>query len=77
MIRAVTTVQLAMLLSLPTTRAFAYQKPPDFDALARRISSQHSEEDVVQCLLLDTMVPRQRIDLQFGPPVAGSLSDET
>lgn len=29
----------------------------------------------MRCLLLDTMLPRQRVQLQFGPPVSTALSE--
>ena len=48
-------------------------KPPDYSALSRRIANQQSQVSTVQCLLLDTMVPRQRIEVSFGPPVSELL----
>ena len=43
---------------------------PDYSILSRRIGSQQSSEAEVRCLLLDSMVSRQRLTLQFAPPVS-------
>ena len=53
----------------------ALSRPPDYTVLSRRISSSKSGEASVRCLLLDNMLPRQRVQLQFGPPVSTALSE--
>lgn len=60
---------------LVSLAAAAFPKPPDYNILSRRISSRRSEEADVQCLLLDSMVPRQRVEMQFGPPITQILHD--
>ena len=61
-------------LLLPRASALATPKL-DLSALSRRIASQQADEATVQCLLLDAMLPRQRVQLQFGPPVSSMLSE--
>ena len=64
------------LLGLLPPRASALATPKlDLSALSRRIASQQADEATVQCLLLDAMLPRQRISCQFGPPVSTMLSE--
>jgi len=50
-------------------------KPPDYSVLNRRVANFGSDEALVQCLVLDSMVPRQRIQLPFGPPVSHVLKE--
>ena len=66
---------LAFMLPLVALVAAFPRKPPDFNILSRRIDAQKSEEGTCRCLMLDTMVPRQRLNLQFGPPVTGYLRE--
>ena len=47
---------------------------PDYDKLNTRLESKKREVESVRCMLLDTMLPRQRIEMQFGPPVSVLLS---
>ena len=58
---------LTALLSL------GFPKPPDYSVLSRRLASLKSDEATVTCLLLDSMLPRQRAEVQFLPPVATVL----
>ena len=53
--------------------ALGFPKPPDYSVLSRRLSSLQSDESAVSCLLLDSMLPRQRAEVQFVPPVATVL----
>ena len=53
----------------------AERKPPDFNVLSRRVAATQNDESTITCLLMDSMVPRQRIDLQFGPPVSGMIGE--
>jgi hypothetical protein len=69
--RAPRALVLATLLVLPAVTAMAM---PDYSVLTRRVNSLQSEEAAVTCLLVDTMVPRQRLNLQFGPPMSTALS---
>jgi hypothetical protein len=64
-----------LLLPLLVAGASAFPKPDPLKILSRRINSQKSDETIMRCLLLDTMVPRQRITLQFGPPVSHYLTE--
>jgi len=54
--------------------ASAFPATPDYSVLSRRITSSQAEESTVQCLRLDALLPMQRIDVQFGPPVCETLS---
>lgn len=44
-----------------------------YSVLERRIAALGSEEAEVQCILLDCMVPRQRFEQNFPPPVGDML----
>jgi hypothetical protein len=44
-------------------------------ALKRRIASLQTSEAKVQCLVLDAMVPLQRLPLQIGPPFVQALRE--
>lgn len=60
-------------LLLPAAAA-SLAKPPDYKVLARRLAkASASTEGSASCLLLDTLLPRQRVELQFGPPISGAL----
>ena len=48
-------------------------RAPDYQKLYSRLASQKTSEATVDCILLDAMLPRQRITMQFGPPVSESL----
>ena len=63
------------MLPIVTLVAAFPRKPPDFNILSRRIDAQKSEEGICRCLMLDTMVPRQRLNLQFGPPFTQYLRE--
>ena len=59
----------------PTSVAMlAKSTTPDYDKLNTRLESKKREVESVRCMLLDTMLPRQRIEMQFGPPVSVLLS---
>ena len=45
----------------------------DLDVLSRRIEALSAETSEVQCLVLDAMVPRQRMELRAGPPFSQQL----
>lgn len=51
----------------------ALTRPPNFDVLARRLASQQAQSARVTVVLIDCLVPRQRLELQFGPPVSTGL----
>jgi hypothetical protein len=53
--------------------AFASRPKFDGDVLNARIASQKQPEQDVLCLIIDTMVPKQRLNFQFGPPVSDAL----
>lgn len=40
----------------------------NFEVLNRRIASMQDDEADAQCLVLDAMVPRQRLEVRIGPP---------
>lgn len=46
---------------------------PDLSVLSRRIAALDAEEDDAACLVLDAMVPRQRLALRFASDFAESL----
>jgi hypothetical protein len=46
----------------------------DTSVLSRRISDMDATEDDVQCILLDAMVPRQRLKIRAGPPFSTLLT---
>ena len=73
-LRALGVRAVALLALVPRASALA-SPAPDFSALSRRIAAQRADEATVQCLLLDAMLPRQRVQLQFGPPVSSMLSE--
>ncbi len=50
-------------------------KPPDYSVLSRRIAKAHVAESAVYCVLLDTLLPRQRVNMHFAPPVSRALCD--
>ena len=66
---------LVLLLCLVPRASGLATPAPDFSLLSRRIASQQADEATVQCLLLDAMLPRQRLTFQFGPPVSTTLSE--
>jgi hypothetical protein len=39
-----------------------------FDVLSRRVAAMQANEADAQCIVLDAMVPRQRLELRIGPP---------
>lgn len=43
---------------------------PNYDVLTSRLASAACTQEKVTCLILDTLVPRQRINFQFGPPIS-------
>lgn len=43
--------------------------------LNRRIASMQTTEATVQCIVLDAMVPRQRLPLQIGPPFVEAFTE--
>ena len=52
----------------------AAEQPVDrFNALSRRMAALAQPTAEVQCILLDCMVPKQRFEFQFPPPVGGML----
>ena len=53
--------------------ALVGKKAPNYDVLSRRMASQQCTEQDVTCVLLDTMVPRQRVAFVFGPPVSDGI----
>ena len=68
------TVTLSTPPALRCRMAMEEQQPRDkFSVLERRISSLEAEEAEVQCILLDCMVPKQRFEFQFPPPIGGML----
>ena len=64
-----------LALVLPRASGLAASSKLDFSLLSSRIASQSTDEATVQCLLLDAMLPRQRISCQFEPPVSTMLSE--
>lgn len=66
-------MSMAALLVMAGSSGFAAK--PDYNVLNRRIASNQLEEETVSCILLDTMVPRQRINYQFGPPISEGLQE--
>ena len=62
-----------MLAVLAPLLAGLASKPPNFDVLSRRVAALQSNTAEVRCVLIDAMVPRQRLELQFGPPVSEGL----
>ncbi|KAL1514904.1 hypothetical protein AB1Y20_003984 [Prymnesium parvum] len=65
---------LMLLLLLPHLAALP-SKPPDYAVLSHRLAALKHDEADVKCLLLDAMVPRQRLQIQFGPPVSDVLRE--
>ena len=47
--------------------------PDRFSVLSRRVASVAAEEDIVQCILLDCMVPRQRYEFRLPPQVGAAV----
>ena len=66
-------MRMPLLLLAPAVIAFP--KPPDYSVLSRRIARSQSDEEIIKVLFLDAMLPRQRVQLQFAPPVSTVLSD--
>lgn len=50
-------------------------KPTPQTILSRRLASFQSEEATVRCLLLPSVLPRQRLELTFRPPVSQALKE--
>ena len=50
-------------------------KPPDYSVLSRRVAALRSDTTTVRLLVLDSLLPRQRLSLQLGPPYSQMLSD--
>lgn len=64
-----------LLPFLAAAAGLASRRPPDYAYLSRRVASLQQEIEEVQCLVLDTLLPRQRLEMQFGPPVSHVLSE--
>jgi hypothetical protein len=63
------------LLPPPAAGLASRGKPPDYRALQRRLDSRRAAEADVQCLALDAMLPRQRAQLTFGPPLSSYVRE--
>lgn len=66
---------LLLLLSCNLAVLAAAAKPPDYSVLARRISAAKSDTATVKCLLLDSMLPRQRLEMHFSPPATLAIKE--
>ena len=65
---------VAVLLVLPLAAgAFCTQPADKYSVLARRVATAASNEAEVQCIILDAMVPKQRFEFLFPPPIGGML----
>ena len=53
--------------------AFCTQPADKYSVLARRVATAASNEAEVQCIILDAMVPKQRFEFLFPPPIGGML----
>ena len=55
-------------------RGLLAARPPDYSLLSQRIARSSSDSATLTCLILDTMLPRQRLEYHFQPPVSRLLS---
>ena len=64
-----------MLLPFLQAPVLGFPKPPDYSVLSKRLAQLQTQESQVSCLLLDSMLPRQRVEIQFAPPVSTVLRE--